>query len=182
MPSMPQKSSQSSVTDSPLSVAQKGGVHPAILGFMAAVILTTLAGTVIQSQFNLAAIQSLGAGISLGDWLWVTVQDLGSFSPVLFIITLMTFIVAIPATAITIRLIGRERLDSARKGLYMAGTALGLFVALQVIDHLVPMPTLIAATRDALGTVFMLAAAAAGGALFAAMTSASRLSQHRKPS
>ncbi|TVP52324.1 MAG: hypothetical protein EA349_16020 [Halomonadaceae bacterium] len=144
---------------------------------MAAVILTTLAGTVIQSQFNLAAIQGLGAELSIADWLWVTVQDLGAFSPVYFIIILATFLLAIPAAALAVRLIG-----SARQGLYMGGTALGLFVALQVIDHLVPMPTLIAATRSLPGMAFMLAAAAAGGWLFAAMTSATRLSQHRNAS
>lgn len=145
--------------------SQQGGVHPAVLGFMAAVMLATLAGTLVQTQFNMVAIQALGAGIGPGTWLWVTVQDLAGFSPILFIITLLCFIVAIPASAVTARLTGLPR-----HWVYMAGTAVGLLVALRVIDHQVPMPTLIAASRGPFGTAAMMACAAAGGWLFAAMT------------
>ncbi|MDX1588702.1 MAG: hypothetical protein R3296_07165 [Oleiphilaceae bacterium] len=152
-----------------LPYAQQGAVHPALLGFMAAVLLTTLTGTLVQTQFNLAAVQALGAGIGPGTWLWVTLQDLAGFSPVLFVITLMTFLVAIPASALFCRLTGLPRYL-----VYTVGTATGLVVAMRLVDHQVPMPTLIAASRGLFGTVALMACAAAGGWIFAAMTSDTR--------
>ena len=137
----------------------------AVLGYIAAVLLATITGSIVQTQFNLAAIHSLGAEIPMGLWLSTTLQDLIEFSPVLFIIIAVTFLVALPVGALMARILG-----ALRTPLCVVSAAVGLGVAIHVINDLVPMPTLIAATRETPGLIAMLACAGAGGWLYAAMT------------
>jgi len=138
---------------------------PVPLGYMAAVILATLLGTVIQTQANLLALQSVGAGVTPGQWLLTTGKDLAFFSPILFILTAIAFLAALPAAALVSRMVGQ-----GRPLIFAVAAGVGLLVAFRVVDHLAPMPTLIAATRGIIGTLAMMAAAGAGGWLFARMT------------
>ncbi|WP_089659329.1 hypothetical protein [Franzmannia pantelleriensis] len=134
----------------------------ALLGFLLAVLVTTLSGSLIQTQFNLAALTALGAEISLATRLTTTAQDLVGFAPLYASLVAVTLTVALPLAALS-----RRWLPLPAGLLYASAAALGLWLAFMVVDALAPMPTLIAATRSLTGTLCMLVGAALGGVLYA---------------
>ncbi len=136
----------------------------AILIFLLAVAFATVLGSIIQTQFNLASLQSLGAPVSLSVRLSATVRDLLSFTPAYAAIMCVTLLCALPLAALAARFLPAWRLP-----LYFLAGGLGLLVAFQIADAVAPMPTLIAATRSAEGTAAMMLSGAFGGLLFATL-------------
>ncbi len=131
--------------------------------FLLSVLVTALAGTVLQSQINLAAISALGAPVGVADRLAVTAADLLGFAPTLAGLALPALLVALPLAAWVARHTGA----SARTALYALAGWGGLLVAFAAADAAAPMPTLIAATRSFGGALTVAAAGALGGWLFA---------------
>ncbi|WP_249975829.1 PQQ-dependent sugar dehydrogenase [Vreelandella olivaria] len=123
-------------------------------------------GSIIQTQVNLAALQSMGVEISTGRRVMTTLWDLVTFSPIYGLLFSVGFLVSQTIALMISRLLlnGTHRIL-----LCSVGAALGLMVTLYLVNHFAPMPTLIAATRNTLGFVAMLASAAFAGALFAAL-------------
>lgn len=134
--------------------------------FLIAVGVTTVLGCVIQTQIILAEVQAMGGPVTPVVRLDTTLQDLVGFTPTFAGIVAATFLGAFPVAA----WLGRRVAQPAmRIGVYAAAAAVGLGLAFQVADALAPMPTLIAATRGVVGTVWMMGSAVAGGLVFGAL-------------
>ncbi|MCA1798976.1 MAG: hypothetical protein LC632_05815 [Xanthomonadaceae bacterium] len=124
-----------------------------LLSFVGAVLVATALGSIVQTQFNLAAISGLGVDISLGTRLATTLHDLGMFTPVFGTIVFATLLVALPLAALLARL-----MPALTGILFFAAGAVGIWVSFQLIDALLPMPTFIGATRSTVGTLTMMLA------------------------
>lgn len=132
------------------------------MGFVLALMVTTLSGSLIQTQINLAALLALGADIPLATRILVSVQDLVGFAPLYAVIVALTLAGALPLAALAQRGVALPA-----ELVFALAAALGLWVAFLVADLLAPMPTLIAATRGWPGTLAMMAGAGMGGLVYA---------------
>lgn len=131
--------------------------------FLIALLVGVLAGSLVQTQFNLLALQELGVEIDLGTRLQTSLEDLVNFAPVYAMVFGAGFLLSQLATSLCIRL-----LDLRWRASFLSlGAAVGLWVAFKLVDSLAPMPTLIAATRGAGGMAAMLLTSALAGWLFA---------------
>lgn len=133
-----------------------------ILAGIGAVVMAAGLGSVIQTQFNLAAIERLGAPVSAAQRLEATLHDLANFGPTYAVPVALAFVVALPLAA------GLNRLlpGNPRAATYALAGALAVLALVVVIDAALPA-TIIAATRSALGKLLMTLAGAAGGWTFA---------------
>jgi hypothetical protein len=131
-----------------------------LLAWLAATAVTAAAGSIIQTQYNLAAIVALGVPVPAGLRLRTTLQDLVGFAPLLALVTAVGFIIAFRVAA----WLARSWPD--RRGLWypLAGAA-ALAVALVAMNALLPV-TPIGATRWLSGVVALAAAGGLGGWLF----------------
>ncbi len=132
------------------------------LDFLAALSLAVLWGSIAQTQFNLAALTELGAEIGLATRMHTTWQDLLGFAPLYALPVAAVLLIALPLASLSARALPRLRVL-----IFAAGAGLGWLLALLLVDALVPMPTLIAATRGWAGLLTLTAGVAAAGALFA---------------
>lgn len=128
------------------------------LSFVAAALIATLAGSIVQTQINLAAISALGPEISVPVRLRTTLADLLGFTPLYGALVTAALLGALPLAALA-----AHCRPHWSRWLFPLAAALGLWAALRVADALAPMPTLIAATRHAPGLIAMLLTAALGG-------------------
>ena len=134
------------------------------LHFLLAVLLASVIGTVLQTQFNLANLQALGAPMPFAVRAQTTCLDLLSFSPTFGVLVLFGFIFALPAAS------GLARCwPIARWVLFALAGALAVWTAMAVANALLPMPTLIAANRSVAGTLWLMASGSLGALLFAAL-------------
>lgn len=136
--------------------------------FCVAVLVATLLGSVVQTQFNLAALQQLGATIPNGVRLQATLHDLLSFSPTFAALVIAAFVVALPLAVWLSGALGARWLVFALAG------ALSVWLALIVANALAPMPTLIGANRSLAGTLALMACGSIGGLAFAGISGGSR--------
>jgi len=134
--------------------------------FLIALVFGAVAGTLVESQTNMLALQNLGVGIPLEIRLNTWIHDLGNFLPVYAVIFGCSFVVSQAIALLLTRFTG----TSLRTFWCVFGAALGLWVTFKVVDMIAPMPILIASTRTAGGMFSMLAAAALSGALFAKLS------------
>lgn len=132
-----------------------------LLGWGIAVVIAVALGSIIQTQFNLAAIAELGVEIGLGDRLATTGHDLVSFTPAYAILVALAFAVAWPVAA------GLKRWFPGHRTLLfvLAGFA-AVAVMIAVMNRALPI-TAIGATRDPLGTLLLAAAGALAGWVYA---------------
>ncbi|TGN41910.1 PQQ-dependent sugar dehydrogenase [Marinobacter confluentis] len=135
------------------------------LAFIVALVAGSVLGSLVQTQFNLQALEALGVDIGLGTRLETSMKDLANFAPIYAILFGASFLFSQAVAAFVVRRTGLV----SRLVLYPLAAAVGLWVTLELVNTLAPMPTLIAATREAGGLVTMLIAAAVAGWLFAAL-------------
>jgi hypothetical protein len=133
--------------------------------FLATLLLASLWGAAAQTQFNLRALTDLGVAIGPGLRLRTTLQDMASFGPVYAGIVLAAWLPAFAAAAWLAR-----RRPARRAWLYPLAAGVGLLAAVQAVDAVAPMPSLIYATRTLPGLLAMAAGSALGGAVFARLT------------
>lgn len=133
-----------------------------IAHYFLALMLASLLGTLVQSQVNLMAIASLIGGISWTDWLATCWFDLLHFTPTLAAILVPTLAVAFFVAALLLRVYSRSAYL-----VYFVVTLMVLYGVLLVINHVAPMPTLIAANRTWAGTLGLLLSGGIGASLFA---------------
>ncbi|PXX91571.1 glucose sorbosone dehydrogenase [Marinobacter vulgaris] len=138
-----------------------------VLAFVVALIVGSVLGSLVQTQFNLQALESLGVDISMATRLETSALDLLSFAPLYAILFGVSFLFSLGIASLIVRLAG----NAGRLWVYPIAAAVGLWVALRVVDALAPMPTLIAATRESGGLIAMLVTAAISGWLFAVLVS-----------
>ena len=135
-----------------------------LLYFFLAVLLASVMGTVLQTQFNLANLQALGAPMPLGVRVQTTCLDLLGFSPTFAVLVLLGFIFALPVASWLARL-----WPMGRWLLFTLAGALAVLAAMALANALLPMPTLIGANRTFAGTVGLMACGSLGALLFAGL-------------
>jgi hypothetical protein len=123
----------------------------------------------VQTQFNLAQLQALGAEVPPALRLSTTLQDVFGFGPLYALLVAAGFGGAFPCAALLAR-----RWPSARVALFALAGMTGLIVAIRIVDALVPPPVLIAATRSIVGLLAMTAGGALAGGLFARVAASPR--------
>ena len=135
--------------------------------FILAVLCASLAGSVIQSQFNLVAISALGAPVPVPVWLATTLEDLAGFAPLYAAMMAVSLLLALPVAALALRVLTPAQRSTWQLPVYVLAGALGICVAFLAANAAAPMPTLIAATRSGAGTLAMMLSGALGGWVFA---------------
>ena len=133
------------------------------IGYLAAVAGTTVSGSIAQTQFNLAALQELGAPIPLDLRLHTTVQDLIGFAPLFAALVAAALLVAFVVAGLLLR-----RLPLPVVPLYTLAGAMAMLVLLLIMDAMLPV-TPIAAARSPAGLLVLSLSGALGGLLFAAI-------------
>ncbi|MHA6492088.1 hypothetical protein ACX0MV_02420 [Pseudomonas borbori] len=140
--------------------------------FVLAVLLATVLGTVLQTQFNLAMLEALGAPIPLAVRLHTSGLDLLGFSPTFGLLVLLGFSLALPVAALASRALPRTR-----GVMFALAGAVAILLALMLANALAPMPTLIGANRSVAGTLALMASGSAGALLFAVLGRRASLAQ-----
>lgn len=135
------------------------------LAFLAALVVAVIWGAVVQTQFNLAALQALGADVPLALRIQTTLQDLLGFGPLYAALVGVALGLAFVVAALIARVASR-----GRGVLFALAGFAGLIAAIRIVDSLVPPPVLIAATRSTLGLIAMTLGGAWGGGLYARLT------------
>ena len=153
-------------------MAPSVGWRKVVLAFIVALTVGSVLGSLVQTQFNLQALEGLGVEIGMGARLQTTAQDLLNFAPLYAILFGLSFLFSQVAAFLVARMAGY----SGRLWLCPLAAAVGLWATLRIVNVLAPMPTLIAATRNIEGLFAMLVTAALSGLLFAVLVS--RLSRN----
>lgn len=139
------------------------------LAFVAATVTATVWGSVVQTQYNVAALISIGAPIDAGVRWRTTLADVFSgFSP-----TYGGYVVA-PALLVGFLVaawIARRLSRPARSAWFSLGGGLALLLAIPLVNYLAPVALLVGATRDVSCTILMALGGVLAGLLFATLTS-----------
>ena len=135
------------------------------IGFVLAVIVAALWASIAQTQFNLAALQVLGATVESAIRAETTFRDLLGFGPLFAAVALVAFGLAFPVAGIATR-----RRARARVAVFVLAGWIALIVAVRLIDAVVPPPVLIAATRSIVGLLLTTAGGAIAGWIYARVT------------
>ena len=133
--------------------------------YLLAVLLASVLGSLVQTQFNLAALQLIDTQIPLAVRLQTSIHDLLGFAPLFAVMVAVTLLLALPAAE------GLGRIFRPWRGtLYFLAGAVGIKVAFDIADLLLPMPVFVAATRGVGGLLAMMVAVGIGSAVFARLT------------
>ena len=141
-------------------------VQRLILGFLAAVVVTVVWGSVVQTQYNLAALTGIGADIGLVTNLRATLTDIFSGFSLTYggYIVLPSLLVAFFVAWLVVRRTGYPLPWFALAG------GLAILAGIPLVNWLSPLALLIGASRDASSIFVMAAGGIVGGILFAWMT------------
>lgn len=128
-------------------------------------LLACVWGSMVQTQWNLNALVTLGVDISASERARVTLQDLIGFAPVYGGILVAGWLPAIPVASFLAR-----QWTAARIPLLAAATGVGMVAAVRAVDAVAPMPVFIDATRQLPGLLAMMVGAVIAGLLYAWLT------------
>lgn len=128
-------------------------------------LLAAAWGSVVQTQFNLQALATLGVPVPPGVRALTTLQDLAGFAPVYAGILAAGWLPALGLAAWLAR-----RWPAARTALFTAAAGAGMVAAVRAVDAVAPMPVFIDATRGWPGLLGMAAGGAVGGWLLARLS------------
>jgi len=134
-----------------------------VLGWAIAVVVAVVAGSIVQTQFNLAAIAALGVEIGLLDRLSATGHDLLNFTPTYAMLVAIAFAVAWPVTGLI-----KRWFPAHRTLLFVLAGFAALGTMILVMNRALPV-TGIAATRDPAGALLLAAAGAIAGWFYSSM-------------
>ena len=132
-----------------------------LLAWVAAVVVTAVLGSIVQTQFNLARIAALDGPVGLGNRLETTGFDLVSFAPTFAVIVALALLIAFVVAGALARWIGR-----GRKILFMLAGFAAIAAALAIMSAMLPV-TPIGATRSVTGFLTLSLTGAAGGWVYA---------------
>lgn len=149
----------------------------AALAFLVAVVVTVVLGSIVQTQYNLAALTGIGVDIGAGTNLRATLTDIFSgFSPTYGgYIVLPALLVAFFVAWLIVRRTGAPLLWFALAG------GLAILAGIPLVNWLSPLALLIGASRDFSSVVLMAVGGAVGGLLFARMAYPRRSEVRRQP-
>lgn len=143
-----------------------------LLAYLAAIAAAAVAGSVLQTQINLAALRTLGAEIDPATRLLTTGQDLLGFAPLWAAILALGFLIAFVCARIL-----AVFLPARRSGLYVLAGTVSVFVTLWLMRLLLPI-TVIAATREPTGVVLIGLTGVLGGWVFARLAPPAATGSH----
>lgn len=134
-----------------------------VLAFIGAVVLATVWGAIVQTQFNLAGLVSIGVEIPAGLRLRSTLADIFSgFSPTYAgYVVVPSLLVAFVVAWWVARSAGAPWLWFAVAG------GLALLAGIPIVNYLAPVALLVGATREWSCTLLMAVGGAGAGLLFA---------------
>lgn len=132
--------------------------------FLLAVLLASVMGSIVQTQFNLAALQALGAPMSMAVRAKTTGLDVLGFSPTFAVLVVLGFAFALPVAGLMTR-----RWPPGRWLLFASAGALAVLAAMALANAALPMPTLIGANRSVAGTLGLMVCGSLGALLFAVL-------------
>lgn len=132
-----------------------------LIAFGLAVLGASLVASVMQTQFNLAALTALSVDIDMATRMQTIVHDLLHFGPIFALILLPTLVISF-----VIAWLCAKYFAGSERFWFVLGGGVGLALSFLLIDSLAPMPTLIAANRTALGFGLMSATGAFAGWIF----------------
>lgn len=134
--------------------------------FILAVVCAAALGSLVQTQFNMAALLGMGVPVPAGLWVRTSLQDLAGFGPVYAVVVAVSFIPAFSVAALLARALpGLERF------LFPLAGACGILMAIILANALLPM-TPLAVTRYPLGTAALTLAGGIGGLVFVCLLKA----------
>lgn len=133
-----------------------------LLPWLFAVLVTSVLGSLVQSHLNLVNVLEMGSYATWDDWQRTIANDVLTFAPFYALLVGVAFLLAFPPALWLARKWTRGR--SVLLGI--AGAA-GLAVAFLVANKLSPVPTLIGATRNAVGFIAMVSTGVIGAWVFA---------------
>jgi hypothetical protein len=135
-----------------------------LIAFLAAVVFATLWGAVVQTQYNLAALNSIGAGIGAGTNLRTTLADIFSlFTPTYAgLIVAPSLLVAFIVAWLVVRQTGHPALPW-----YALAGGLAILLAIPLVNYLAPLALLVGAARHGSAVVVMALGGIGAGLLFA---------------
>jgi len=140
-----------------------------LFAWMVAAAVASVLGSIVQTQFNLAAVAALDGPVPIGLRIETTLRDIAGFAPGLALIVATGFAIAFPVAASLARRWAPGAI--VRAALYGLAGGAAVWAAIFLMNTLLPM-TPVAATRQAAGLMLMVAAGAAGGITFAALVPA----------
>lgn len=143
-----------------------------MIGYLVALLLAVAWGSIVQTQFNITSLQSIGGDIPLPIRLWMTGADLVRFAPLYASIVAIAFLLALPVAAWI-----AQRWPQLRTLMFALAGIIGIAVAIRLVDALVPPPVLIAATRGTGGWLLMAFGGAIGAVVYARHTQARFISR-----
>lgn len=130
------------------------------LAYLAAVLATAALGSVIQTQFNMVALQALGAPVATSERLWATGLDLLRFAPLYAALVAVALLLGFAVAGLLAR-----RWPQRRRGLFMLAGGSAVLTTLVLMNMLLPM-TVIAATRFPMAVALLALAGVIGGWLY----------------
>jgi hypothetical protein len=144
-------------------IMRNSPVLQVVLAFLAAVLFATVWGAIVQTQFNLAALNSIGADIGLMLNLRTTLADIFSGFSLTYAgyFVLPAFLVAFAAAWWVSRQIG-----TAPQLWFALAGGLAILLAIPLVNYLSPLALLIGATRDWLCTALMALGGVGAGLIF----------------
>ncbi len=155
---------------SPLSAQSSAPLFANLAALLAALAATGALACIVQTQINLAQLLELGAQVSPATRVWMTLEDLARFGPVMLAIAAAAMLPALlTAQRAAQRWLPTARL-AVRAGLYAAGSVAALWTAFWLMRSVIPMPA-IAATRELSGHVLLSLSGVGGGVIYALLTS-----------
>jgi len=146
-----------------------------ILGFLAASVLTIVWGSIVQTQYNLAALTGIGVDVELGTNLRATLTDIFSGFSLTYggYIVLPALLVAFFVAWLVVR-----RTGAPLPWFGLAG-GLAILAGIPLVNWLSPLALLIGASRDWSCTALMAVGGVLGGVLFAWITQLRQPTLHR---
>ncbi|WP_052629464.1 hypothetical protein [Pseudoxanthomonas suwonensis] len=137
------------------------------LSFLVAVLFAVVWGAVVQTQYNLQGLASLGVDVSGVRWSTTARDVFSGFTP-----TYGGYVVA-PALLVAFLAAGwisRRSAPLARALWFALAGLLAVWVAIPLVNWLAPVALLVGASRDAMCTFLMAVGGGVAGLLFAWMT------------
>ncbi len=134
-----------------------------ILAFIAAVVIATVWGSIVQTQFNLNALAGIGVEISLGVRISTTLSDIFTG----FSLTYGGYVIlpSLLCAFVAAWFISRSQPEHAILWFAAAGTA-GVLLGNPIVNYLSPLALLVGATRDTLCLLLMALGGTLAGIVF----------------
>lgn len=125
--------------------------------WLLAVLTATVIGSIVQTQFNLAAIVNLEVAVPVGTWLLTTIQDIFSFGLLYGILVAIALAIGFAVAALL-----SKYTSLPRNFMFVLAGAVAVLVLLVALNTALPM-TPIAATRNIFALLLMALAGAPAG-------------------